>query len=89
MFDMLAYYFYNVQMAEITSTMQTILTFSDSVFTFERGDPSVIMEFVKEYYLGDGCQNFFNIMFQCTDKTSRMYIGKLTSVVVNKIYNLY
>jgi hypothetical protein len=28
-------------------------------------------------------------MFQCTDKTSRFYIGKLTSVVINKVYNIY
>ena len=76
-------------MADITSSLQTILTFSDSAYTLSRGDSSVILEFLKEYYLGDGLQHFMNIMFQCTDKTSRFYIGKLTSVVINKIYNIY
>ena len=54
MFDMLAYYNYNTQMADITSSLQTILTFSDSAFTLHRGDSSTILEFLKEYYLGDG-----------------------------------
>jgi len=63
MFDMLAYYNYNTQIADITSSLNTILTFSDSAYTLSRGDTSVIFEFLKEYYLGDGCQHFFNIMF--------------------------
>jgi hypothetical protein len=89
MFDMLAYYNYNMQMADITSSLQTILTFSDSAYTLSKGEDSIILEFLKEYYLADGCQHFLNIMFQCTDKTSRFYIGKLTSNIINKIYGIY
>ena len=47
MFDMLAYYNYNIQMADITSSLQTIMTFSDSAFTLSRGDSSVILEFLN------------------------------------------
>ena len=63
MFDMLAYYNYNMQMSEITSSLQTILTFSDSAYTLSRGDQSVILEFLKACYLEDGCQHFMHIMF--------------------------
>jgi hypothetical protein len=63
MFDMLAYYNLNTAMPDITSSISTILTFSDSAYTLNRGDDSVILEFLKEFYLGDGCQHFFTIMF--------------------------
>jgi hypothetical protein len=55
MFDMQAYYNLNTAMPDITSSISTILTFSDSAYTLSRGDESVILEFLKEYYLGDGC----------------------------------
>ena len=28
-------------------------------------------------------------MFECTDKTSRYYIGKLTALIINKVYQIY
>ena len=28
-------------------------------------------------------------MFDCTDKTSRFYIGKLTGIMLNRIYTIY
>jgi len=89
MFDMLAQFYYNTQMSDITSSLQTIFTFSDSAFTLNRGDPSLMLEFMKSAYLEDGFVNFFNIMFDCSDKTSRFYIGRVTSILINKIYHLY
>jgi len=78
MFDMQAYYMNNTQMSDITSSMQTILTFSDSPYTFLKGDPSILHQVLKTSYLEDDCQHFMTIMFLCTDKTSRFYIGKFT-----------
>jgi len=28
-------------------------------------------------------------MFECTDKTSRYYLGRFTAYVINKIYQIY
>ncbi len=86
LFDMLAYYNLNTQMSDITSSLQTIFTFGDSQFTLNRGDPSLFMVFLQQAYLEDDCAHFLKIMFDCTDKTSRFYTGRLTSVMVNRIY---
>lgn len=49
----------------------------------------MILEFLNKGYLDDNCQAFFNLMFNCPDKTSRFYIGKMTSTLINKIYYIY
>jgi hypothetical protein len=54
-----------------------------------RGDQSQLMEFLKDYYLGDGCKHFLAVMLDCPDKTSRFYIGRLTSILLNKIFLIY
>ena len=87
--DMQAYYMNNSQMTDITASMQTILTFSDSPYTFFRGDPSILHQVLKTSYMEDECQHLMTIMFLCTDKTSRFYIGKFTTIVINKIYQIY
>ena len=46
MFDMLSYYNYNIQMSDITSSLSTIFTFADSVYTLNRGDGSLLLEFI-------------------------------------------
>jgi hypothetical protein len=28
-------------------------------------------------------------MFNCTDKTSRFYMGRLTTAIINKVFNIY
>jgi hypothetical protein len=89
MFDMLAYYNLNTQMSDITSSLQTIFTFGDSQFTLKRGDASLFMQFIQIAYLEDDCGHFLKVMFDCTDKTSRFYIGKLTSIMLNRIYTIY
>jgi len=47
------------------------------------------MEYINDALLDDKCQNFFNIMFNCPDKTSRYYIGKMTSAIINKAFSIY
>jgi hypothetical protein len=89
MFDMLSYYYYNTQVSDITSSFQTLLTFSDSYYTLQKGDTSLIMEFIKSAYLEDNCEHLMNIMFTCSDKTTRFYIGRLTTLVINKVYLIY
>lgn len=49
----------------------------------------MLLGFIEKAYLNDDCKHFFNIMLDCGDKTSRYYIGKITSFVVNKIYSMY
>jgi hypothetical protein len=76
-------------MSDITSSLQTIMTFSDSPYTFNKGDPSLLHEILKNSYLDDNCQHFLTVMFMCTDKTSRVYAGIFTSNLLNKIYMIY
>ena len=89
LFDMLSYYLYNTSMSDITSSLQTIMTFSDSPYTFNKGDPSLLHEILKNSYLDDGCSHFLSVMFMCTDKTSRVYAAMFTSILFNKIYQIY
>jgi hypothetical protein len=49
----------------------------------------LLNEIIKHSYIEDDCSHFLNIMFQCTDKTSRFYIGRLTSMLINKVYSVY
>jgi len=67
MYDMLCYYDRNVQLATISNSMGTILTFSDSQYFLTSGTPSIVVTFVRKYLLEDSCQHFFKIMFQCSD----------------------
>jgi len=55
MFDMLSYYLYNTSMSDITSSLQTIMTFSDSPYTFSKGETSLLHEILKNSYMDDGC----------------------------------
>ena len=55
LFDMLSYYLYNTSMSDITSSLQTIMTFSDSPYTFNRGHPSLLHEILKNSDLDDNC----------------------------------
>ena len=75
LFDMLAYYDKNAQLGDITSSVGSIITFSDSAPALKRGEPSAVMMFAQEYLLKDGCSHLLNIMFECTDATSRRYIS--------------
>lgn len=88
-FDMLAYFNLNTQISDITTSLQTIFTFSDSYFYLKRGDPSLLLEFMVTTYLQDGCKHFLSIMFDCPDKTSRFYCGKLTAILLNKVFAIH
>ncbi len=65
------------------------MTFSDSPYTFSKGEPSLLHEILKTSYIEDNCQHFLTIMLFCTDKTSRFYSGRFTSILFNKIYQIY
>jgi len=87
MFDVLAYAFYNTSMADITSSLSSIIQFADSGFSLSRGMSSLILTFIDKYFLQDSLQRFITIMFTCNDKTSRNYIGKLASLLINKAFS--
>jgi hypothetical protein len=89
MYDMLCYYDRNVQLATISNSMGTILTFSDSQYFLTSGTPSIVVTFVRKYLLEDSCQHFFKIMFQCSDQTSRNHAGKLASKAIVRLFKLY
>lgn len=89
MFDMLAYYNMNTQMNDINSSLSSIITFCDSYLALQRGEESILLDFLNEAYLNDNCSHFFSIMLNCPDKTSRYYIGKMTTNVINKVFSLY
>lgn len=88
MFDMLTYFNINTQMSDITNSLQTIFTFCDSHYSLTR-DPSLLLEFINDWYTEEDFKHFLNIMFDCPDKTSRFYTGKLTGILINKVYQVY
>jgi hypothetical protein len=75
-------------MSDITSSFGSIIQFCDSAYSITRGDESLISSFIKDQYLADNCQSFLNLMFSCTDKTSRFYIAKMTTLIVNKAFSI-
>lgn len=46
------------------------------------------MNFIKENYLADGCQNLFSLLFN-DNATTRMHARKFTAEIVNKSFNIY
>lgn len=76
-------------MSDIASSFGSIIQFCDSHYSLTRGDDSLLLDFINEAYLNDNCAHFFNIMFYCPDKTSRYYIGKMTSALINKVFSIY
>ena len=55
MYDMLCYYDRNVQLATMSNSMGTILTFSDSHYFLSSGTASIVLAFVRKYLLEDSC----------------------------------
>ena len=89
LFDLLAYFYHNPTISDISSSLQSVITFCDSSYALSRGDESLLLEFLDRCFLNDNCQHFYKIMFDCGDKTSRFYIGKITAFVLNKAFQLY
>ena len=87
--DMLAYYDKNAQLGDIVSSLGSILTFSDSPAALLRGEPSAVATFVNQYFLKDNCAHLLDIMFSCTDATSRRYIGQVASRTMSRLFKCY
>lgn len=64
------------------------MQFCDSHYSLSRNQDSLLLRFIKKAYLEDECRHFFSIMFDCSDKTPRFYIGKLTAFIINKAYSM-
>ncbi|CDW89068.1 ubiquitin carboxyl-terminal hydrolase family protein [Stylonychia lemnae] len=89
LFEFLAYYYYNTQLSDITTSLQSIVQFLDSGFSLSRNQDSFLLKFLKKALVKDNCEQFYKVMFECTDKTSRYYLGKFIAYLMNKIYQIY
>jgi len=70
--------------------MNSIMTFSDSYVSFTTmNKESVLIAFIKKHYLADHCEYFFDIMFNCVDKSARFYAAKSTSNLINKAFKIW
>jgi len=68
MFDFLCHFFENATMQPICDSMCSVMTFSDSYVNFASSkEPSILVEFIRQTYLADDCQYFFDVMFNCVD----------------------
>lgn len=72
---MLCYFDHNVIINDFCSNFETILLFTDSPMALESGDRSIVAKFVQKFFLEDGCDHFYKIMFNCIDSTSRKCAG--------------
>ena len=91
MFDFLSHYHENSAcLSNISDYMSTIFTFSDSFVSFVRkaDEPSVICDWIEQTLLADQCTYFFHLMFNCPDKSSRLYCGKIVASTVNKGFKI-
>jgi hypothetical protein len=69
--------------------MESLMIFCDSPFLMEGGERSLLVQFLDEFILQDGCEHFFKIMFTCTSVVSRKYTGLITSKAVSRLIRLY
>lgn len=61
----------------------------NSIDSKQHGYINVLINFLIEVYLNDRLLNFYSIMFTCGDKTSKFYVGKITSSLLKKVFQLY
>lgn len=90
MFDFLSHYHENSCIQNINDYVSTIFTFGDSFVSFVRKakEPSIICEWIEQTLLDDQCTYFFHLMFNCPDKTARLYCGKIVASTVNKGFRI-
>ena len=78
-------------MGVITRSMSTIFLYSDWQYNFcgdKADEPSILCQFLQDYYIKDRCENFMHLMLKCPDATARYNIGKLTSELLNRSFKL-
>lgn len=88
-FELLAYYYYNSQLSDILNSLTSIIQFTDSSYSLSRGHDSILTEFLELAFFSDSISHFMKVALECTDKSSRYYVCKLTTVIVNKVYRLW
>lgn len=86
---MLCYYDHNYILNDFCSNFETILLFSDSPMALESGERSLVAEFVIDYFLKDGCDHFFKIMFSCVEEKSRKCAGQIACKAINRLFKIY
>lgn len=71
------------------NSLQSIIQFCDSSYSLSRGSESILNEFLETAYFEDVLNHFMKVALECTDKSSRYYVCKLTTVIINKVYRLW
>jgi len=68
-FDFLSRFNEKKQLPAITDALCTILVYTESHITYcSTSKPTtLILDFIKKYYLADGCKNLFELLFVCGD----------------------
>jgi hypothetical protein len=66
-----------------------VFTESHVTYTTTTKPTTLLLDFIRKFYLADGCKNFFDLMFLCSDIGVRMQIGKLTAKVINRAFIIY
>lgn len=67
------------------------MTFTESYVNYcsTSRPTTILVDFIKKHYLEDGCKNFFELMFVCSDSSTRMYIARLTAKLVNRCFVIH
>lgn len=87
--DIFAYFDKNSDITQIVTSAGSIMTFCDSKHALKEGKDSHVLVFLNKFLLDDAGAHFLNIMFFCTDATSRNQCGKLISQAVTRLIKLY
>lgn len=90
-FDFLSRFSEKKQLQPIVEALCSILVFTESYvsYTTTSRPTTMMLDFIKNYYLADGCKNFFELIFNCADVGVRMQIAKLTAKVVNRCFVIW
>jgi len=57
-------------------------------FTSQKQEP-LIVGFLKKHFLSDNCQGLFELLFQCPDSSSRLYIAKVVARLLNRAFAIW
>lgn len=89
-FDLLARFSNKTHNKEIAESLCNILVFTESHITYCGSKPTnMLVDYIKQNYLEDGCKNFFDVCFNCSELSTRMQVVNVTHKLVDRAFDIY
>lgn len=89
-FDLLARFQNKTNNKEIADSLCNVLVFTESHITYcSNNATSLLVNYIRKYYLEDGCKNFFDVCFTCSELSTRMQVVNVTQKLVDRAFDIY